>query len=53
LIVEPELWNNGIKTEINGILNWKILKDNLKGSSSMLSNDFKPVIQKGSNLKDR
>ena len=53
LIVEPELWNNGIKTEINGILNWKILKDNLKGSSSMLSNDFKPVIQEGSNLKDR
>lgn len=53
LIVEPELWNNGIKTEINGILNWKILKDNLKGSSSMLSSDFKPVIQEGSNLKDR
>lgn len=53
LIVEPELWNNGIKIEINGILNWKILKDNLKNSSSMLSNDFRPVIQKGSNLKDR
>lgn len=53
LIVEPELWNNGTKTEINGILNWKILKDNLKNSSSMLSNDFRPVIQKGSNLKDR
>ena len=53
LIVEPELWNNGIKTEINGILNWKILKNNLKNSSSMLSNDFKPVIQEGSNLKDR
>lgn len=53
LIIEPELWNNGIKTEINGILNWKILKDNLKDSSSMLSNDFRPVIQEGSNLKDR
>ena len=53
LVIEPELWNNGIKTEINGILNWKILKDNLKNSSSMLSNDFKPVIQEGSNLKDR
>lgn len=53
LIVEPELWNNGIKTEINGILNWKILKNNLKNSFSMLSDDFKPVIQEGSNLKDR
>ena len=54
LIIEPQLWNNGVKTEINGILNWKILKDNLnKDQYSMLSNDFKPVIQEGSNLKDR
>lgn len=54
LIIEPQLWNNGVKTEINGILNWKILKDNLnKDQYSMLSSDFKPVIQEGSNLKDR
>lgn len=54
LIIEPQLWNNGVKTEINGILNWKILKDNLnKDQYSMLSNDFKPVIQEGSNLRDR
>ena len=54
LIIEPQLWNNGVKTEINGILNWKILKDNLnKDQYSMLSNDFKPVIQEGNNLKDR
>lgn len=54
LIIEPQLWNNGVKTEINGILNWKILKDNLnKDQYSMLSNNFKPVIQEGSNLKDR
>ena len=52
LIIQPELWNNGTKREISsGFLNWKILKDNLKNSFSML-NDVKPVLQ-SNNLKNR